>query len=138
MKMSRRQFEALARTAATRAKQPSRPKEKRVRRPRKESALSVKFRRLWAELDGPELMPEAVFAHPRKWRFDFLHIGSRVAIELDGGVFTRGRHTRGSGFVKDCEKMNMATACNFRVFRLATGMVTEPNVSQILGVIRNG
>jgi very-short-patch-repair endonuclease len=136
--MSRRQFEALARSAATRAKQPSRPKEKRVRRPRKESALSVKFRRLWAELGGPELMPELRFHPTRKWRFDFAHEGSMTAVEIDGAVWSRGRHTRGAGFIKDREKGNMATSMGWRVFHLATGMITRENVAQILGVIRHG
>ena len=46
----------------------------------------------------------------RKWRFDFVighhPLNTKIAIEIEGGVFSHGRHTRGSGYVKDCEKLN--------------------------------
>lgn len=59
--------------------------------------------------------------HPkRKWRFDMADCALKVGVEFDGGVWTAGRHTRGQGFIDDCEKCNEATAMGWRVFRLAT------------------
>ncbi len=56
--------------------------------------------------------------HPtRKWRFDFADVKHRIAVEIDGGVWVQGRHTRGSGFVKDAEKLNEAAALGFRILR---------------------
>jgi len=56
--------------------------------------------------------------HPvRKWRFDFAFPGHKVAAEVEGGVFVKGRHTRGAAFVKDCEKYNAAAELGWRVFR---------------------
>lgn len=56
--------------------------------------------------------------HPvRKWRFDVAIPEMMVAIELEGGVYTRGRHTRGSGFIKDIEKYNTATVMGWNVLR---------------------
>lgn len=56
--------------------------------------------------------------HPtRKWRFDRADVGNRIAIEFDGGVWIKGRHTRGSGFVRDCEKFNEAAALGWRILR---------------------
>jgi len=47
--------------------------------------------------------------HPsRKWRFDYSWPDKKIALEVHGGVHVGGRHTRGSGFVKDREKMNSA------------------------------
>lgn len=41
-----------------------------------------------------------------------------IAIEVEGGAFTRGRHTRGAGFIGDMEKYNAATSMGWRVFRV--------------------
>ena len=66
---------------------------------------------------------EYMFAKPRKWRFDFAFPEQKIAVECEGGVFTNGRHTRGSGFVKDAEKYNMAAALGWFVFRFDGGAV---------------
>ena len=56
--------------------------------------------------------------HPeRKWRFDFANPHMKVAVEIEGGAFSGGRHTRGAGFVADCEKYNQATVLGWRVLR---------------------
>jgi len=38
-----------------------------------------------------------------------------LAVEVDGGTWTGGRHTRGAGFEADCEKLNAAVIAGFRV-----------------------
>lgn len=48
---------------------------------------------------------------------------SKVAVELEGGIWVMGRHTRGAGFEKDCEKMNWAALHGWRVFRFTPGMI---------------
>lgn len=60
---------------------------------------------------------EWMFHPTRKWRFDYGWIKQKIAVEIDGGVWSRGRHTRGSGYVKDMEKMNEATRLGWRVFK---------------------
>ncbi|MCK4815094.1 hypothetical protein KA005_04930, partial [bacterium] len=63
--------------------------------------------------------------HPvRKWRFDFA-LKDRVAVEIEGGIWAQGRHTRGSGFIKDAEKYNTAAAMGWRVFRFPSDMVED-------------
>ena len=71
------------------------------------------------------LIPEREhrFAPPRRWRFDFAWSERKVAVEVEGGVWTNGRHTRGSGFVKDIEKYNAAAMLGWRVLRFTPGMV---------------
>lgn len=74
----------------------------------------------------PLPFPEYVFAAPRKWRFDFAWVvvpsftmpNVKVALEVEGGVWTRGRHTRGSGFLKDCQKYNEAACRGWRLLRV--------------------
>jgi very-short-patch-repair endonuclease len=54
--------------------------------------------------------------HPtRRWRFDFAWPLYKVAVEVDGGVYNRGRHVRGSGFERDAEKRNAAVLAGWRV-----------------------
>lgn len=80
-------------------------------------------------LPKPEL--EYKFHPSRKWRFDLawpkedegMCPPELVAIEIDGGVWVQGRHTRGSGFVKDLEKLNAAAELGWRVFRYTPQMV---------------
>jgi very-short-patch-repair endonuclease len=57
--------------------------------------------------------------HPtRRWRFDFAWPDHRLSLEVEGGVWSGGRHTRGAGFVADCEKYNAATLAGWRVLRV--------------------
>lgn len=57
------------------------------------------------------------FHDKRKWRFDYAFPQLQIAIEIDGGVWTNGRHTRGSGFVKDMIKFNTATELGWSILR---------------------
>jgi hypothetical protein len=40
-----------------------------------------------------------------------------ILIEIDGGIWAGGRHTRGAGFVGDMEKLNAAAILGYRVLR---------------------
>jgi very-short-patch-repair endonuclease len=62
--------------------------------------------------------------HPdRKWRFDFCWPELKIAVEVEGGVWSGGRHTTGSGFTKDCEKYNHAALLGYRVLRFTGDMI---------------
>ena len=63
------------------------------------------------------------FAPPRRWRWDFCWIEQKLALEIDGGVWTRGRHTRGKGFIKDMEKQNAGTMLGWHLFRVTPEQV---------------
>lgn len=64
--------------------------------------------------------------HPeRKWRFDFAFVPEKIAVEIEGGIFTSGRHSRGANFIKDCEKYNAATILGWRVLRYFTDQVVR-------------
>jgi len=65
----------------------------------------------------PSPVREFRFHDVRKWRFDYAWPREKVALEIEGGVWTGGRHTSGAGFVKDVEKYNLATVAGWRVLR---------------------
>lgn len=67
---------------------------------------------LWGEevLFWPEDRPDPDTGKVRKFRVDYWFInpetGKEVALEVEGGAFTRGRHTRPVGFLNDMIKYN--------------------------------
>jgi hypothetical protein len=63
----------------------------------------------------PLPIAEFRFAPPRRWRFDFAFLGEKLALEVQGGIFTQGRHTRGPALLKEFEKLNAAAALGWRV-----------------------
>lgn len=65
----------------------------------------------------PAPVREHRFHLVRRWRFDYAWPAEMVAVEVDGGVFTQGRHTRGAGVLKDNDKINTAQSLGWRVFR---------------------
>ncbi|HCU0822866.1 TPA: DUF559 domain-containing protein [Acinetobacter baumannii] len=62
--------------------------------------------------------------HPtRKWRADFFITGTKILIEVEGGIWSGGRHTRGKGYIGDMEKYNSAAMMGFTVLRFSTEQV---------------
>ena len=64
-----------------------------------------------------ECLKEYRFYKPRRWRFDYALPLYKIAIEVEGGVWTGGRHIRPQGFLSDMEKYNTAALLGWRVFR---------------------
>ena len=64
-----------------------------------------------------ECVKEFRFHPVRLWRFDYAIPAHKIALEVEGGVWTGGRHTSSVGFLKDMEKYNTATLMGWRVLR---------------------
>jgi very-short-patch-repair endonuclease len=62
-------------------------------------------------------VPEYRFDMTRRWRIDFAWPAHRVGLEVDGAIWKAGRHTRGSGWLKDTEKLNRAACLGWRMLR---------------------
>ena len=80
-------------------------------------ALAKAFLALCKQEGIGEPQREWRFSH-RRFRFDYAWLSERVALEVNGGVWTQGRHTRGAGYVRDMEKMNLAAILGWRVFQV--------------------
>lgn len=83
----------------------------------------------------PEPVREHRFHAVRRWRFDFAYPAQKLAIEVEGGVWSGGRHTRGSGFVKDMEKYNTALMDGWRVYRCTPDMIKKGIVVADLSIL---
>ena len=66
-----------------------------------------------AKLPKPET--ELKFHPARRFRFDISWPKYMLAVEVDGGVWTGGRHSRGKGMVADMTKKNLAVLMGWRV-----------------------
>jgi hypothetical protein len=89
------------------------------------SSGELTFITLWRQLAPglPEPVHDIEFYPGRKWRFDFVFPSVKVAVEIEGATWAGGRHNRGAGYEKDCEKYNAALDMGFVVYRYSTTML---------------
>lgn len=80
--------------------------------------------------DGPCLHS---YEHGRNWRCDFAWPDLRLIVEVEGGLYTQGRHVRPSGFTKDLQKYNEIAAAGWKLLRFSRREVTS---GEALNVIR--
>ncbi len=69
----------------------------------------------WVTMGIPKPIAELKFCQTRRWAFDYAWPEHHLALEIDGGVWSNGRHTRGSGRKKDMEKQTAAAALGWRI-----------------------
>jgi len=56
--------------------------------------------------------------HPtRRWKADYAHLGLKIIIEQEGGIYMQGRHSRGAGMEADMQKYNSANILGYKVLR---------------------
>ena len=68
----------------------------------------------------PDPTREHKFHPTRKWRFDFAWPDLKLALEVEGGLYGKSRHTSLSGYSADCEKYSHAALLGWRVLRCTT------------------
>lgn len=87
-----------------------------------------------SQMQGAMVKPWVVeyeFCPGRNWRFDFAWPALKVALEVEGGTRSGGRHVTGSGYEKDCEKYNAAVVMGWAVIR-ATEMCIKSGAALVL------
>lgn len=74
--------------------------------------------------------------HPvRKWRFDWCFVAAKLAIEIQGGLFARGRHTQGAALLREYEKLNAACCLGYRILFITPEQMASGDVFAILEVL---
>lgn len=95
----------------------------------------------------PEPEPEKRFHPVRLWRFDCAWDFCvprwdiprlLLAVEFQGGAFSRGHHTRGKGFSDDCEKLATAAAMGWRVLPVTTEQLNRGDLWPLLDLVFAG
>jgi hypothetical protein len=87
------------------------------------SSLEATFALQIKSMNLPEPVREFKFHPSRKWKFDFAWTDINLAVEIEGGVWSGGRHSTGVGFTLDCEKYAEALCLGWRVLRVTGGQV---------------
>ncbi len=94
-------------------------------------------------LSGFESEVEHKFLENRKFRFDIIVRAIRginllnkikIAIEYEGGIYVQGRHTRPKGYIKDCEKYNLAVLNGWKVLRYTSDTLKKKNGEFLIAI----
>lgn len=81
---------------------------------------------------------EYKFDESRKWRFDFAWPEWKIALEVQGGLFTNGRHSRGAALLKEHEKLNAAAMQGWKVlYTIPDNLCMAETVDTIKTAIQN-
>lgn len=88
---------------------------------RLEAALALQIRAAGLSPPVPQMRPIA----GRKFRADFGWPGARLLVEVQGGIWTLGRHNRGSGYEQDCARLNELTLAGWRVLYVTERHIRE-------------
>lgn len=70
----------------------------------------------------------------RRWRFDVCWPEQLLALELDGSLFTGGRHGGTPSAIRDVEKLNIAALLGWRVLRVVPAQVKSGQAVHIVEV----
>lgn len=117
-------------------------KEKRLRaqeRSERARAVAVQFTILCQASGLPAPVREHMFAAPlRRWRADYAWESERVLLEVEGAIWSGGRHTRGSGYLADMEKYNYATVHGWKLLRCTPQTLCTDGTIRMLREVMSG
>lgn len=74
----------------------------------------------------------------RRFRFDFAWPDRKLAVEVDGGVWKAGKHTRGAGVQVDAEKSVLAWEAGWRVMRVTPELVRSGRALRAIELVLAG
>lgn len=83
-----------------------------------------------------EVLREYKFCTERKWRLDFFIPAFRLGIEIQGGVYSGGRHVRSNGYLKDMEKYNSLTLHGIGLFQFTIIEISKRKHIELIKLFR--
>ncbi len=86
---------------------------------------------------GFDFIKEHKFHDSRKWRFDLANLETKTAVEIEGGIFCNGRHTRGNGYLADMEKYNAAIELGWSVLRYTPDQIWHNKTHEQIKTVCN-
>jgi len=86
----------------------------------------------------PEPHREYPLIPGRRFRADFAWPEHKLAVEIEGGTWSGGRHVRGTGYMNDCRKYNLSVLHGWRVLRFTSEMVRDGEALDTLEQVMTG
>lgn len=106
-------------------------------KPKKGSQGEFEFWEMLRAEGMPLPRREFRFHETRQWRFDFAWPDRMLALEVEGGIYSKGRHARGQGYQEDLDKYNAAVVLGWGVLRYSTeDVVCGKAIAAIRGVFQ--
>jgi len=96
------------------------------------SPLETLFANQLATAGLPTPVREFRFSTERGWKIDFAWPDALVAVEIEGGTWTRGRHVRPRGFEADCEKYAELALAGWTLLRVTGAMVRDRRAMRLV------
>lgn len=78
------------------------------------------------------------FVPGRLYRLDRAFPDRLVAVEIQGGLWVNGAHSRGSGVERDCVKLSIAAALGWRVLPISKAMIESGQAVELLSKALGG
>ncbi len=91
----------------------------------------------WKLFNIPEPAKEYKFHPTRRWKFDFAWPDKKIGCEVDGGLWTFGRHNRPVTMIKDNEKFNNAALLGWRIFKFTPQQFKNGEAAEFLQLVFN-
>ena len=94
-----------------------------------EHALYVRLERHGIPLGEAQyrFVPGRLYRFDRAWPAPHM-----VAVEIQGGLWVNGAHSRGSGVERDCVKLSIAAALGWRVLPISQAMIEDGTAVQLI------
>ena len=90
---------------------------KPAKMPRAEKSGDPFFAGILTSAGVPQPIKEYRFYPARRWRLDYAWPTHRVALEVDGGLFSGGAHVNGARIKKTWERDNLLAGLGWRILR---------------------
>lgn len=78
------------------------------------------------------------FVPGRLYRLDRAWSDERVGVEIQGGLWVNGAHSRGSGVERDCVKLSIAAALGWRVLPISKAMIESGQAVELIAQALGG
>lgn len=93
-----------------------------------EDALAFQMRIAGLPVPIPQFMP----IPGRKLAFDFGFPDWRLLIEVQGGIWTKGKHGRGSGIIQDQDKLNLAVLNGYFTLQFSVNHIDDGTALRVI------
>lgn len=92
---------------------------------------------IWKKFNIPAPIPEYQFCIERKWRIDYAWPEIAIALEIEGGIWSKGRHITPRGFLKDMEKYNKMAENGWLLLRYEPNNINFLQVKKTIEINKN-